>query len=185
MKIRNARNRQFYDYWRGLERKENSVLPNRSSFRPEDIPSLLPNIIVYELISRENIQIRLQGTAIDERFGQNLTGRNYLDYVADERRSTASDAFWLMALQPCGVVVVLEHTLSSGRLTAVEAVGFPFNNDAPTLDGSKPNPLIIYQSNEIDNIDFQKDRDEERLKLIRVVERNMIDIGRGEPVFVD
>jgi hypothetical protein len=74
VQIRNARNRQFYDYWQSLDREVGTVIPKRSAFRPEDIPSLLPNIIIYELVSRENIKIRLQGTAINDRFGHDMTG---------------------------------------------------------------------------------------------------------------
>ena len=185
MKIRNARNRQFYDYWQGLERSEGFDMPNRSSFLPEDIPSLLPNIIVYELISRDDIKIRLQGTAINERFGHDMTGGNYLDYVEDDRKRIASDAFWLMAEQPCGVCALLEHALSSGRNITVESIGFPLRNDIPNLDGSDPNPIIVYQSNEIDDLDPLQFQSDERLKLILVVERQIIDIGKGAPTFVD
>ncbi|WP_254055029.1 PAS domain-containing protein [Kiloniella sp. EL199] len=185
MKIRNARNRQFYDYWQSLEKAEGTVMPKRSSFRPGDIPSLLPNISIYELISRENIKIRLQGTAINERLGHNMTGLNYLDYVEDDRKTNASKAFWLMAEQPCGIHAVLVHALSSGRNITVEAIGFPLHNDILPLDGSTPNPIIIYQSNEIDNQNPLSYQIDERLKLILVVERNIIDIGKGAPVFVD
>ncbi|WP_085909198.1 PAS domain-containing protein [Kiloniella majae] len=185
MKIRNARNRQFYDYWQSLEKAEGTVVPKRSAFRPEDIPSLLPNIIIYELVSRENIKVRLQGTAINERFGHDMTGGNYLDYVEDDRKNVASDAFWLMAKQPCGVVAVLEHALSSGRNITVESIGFPLHNDILPLDSSTPNPIIIYQSNEIEDLDPMGYQGDERLKLILVVERNIIDIGKGAPVFVD
>ncbi|WP_421784075.1 PAS domain-containing protein [Kiloniella litopenaei] len=185
MKIRNARNRQFYDYWQGLERAEGFDMPNRSSFRPEDIPSLLPNIIIYELISRDNIKIRLQGTAINERFGHDMTGANYLDYVADDRRQVASDAFWLMAQHPCGICAVLEHALSSGRNVSVESIGFPLRNDIPTLDGSEPNPIIVYQSNEIEDLKPFEFKSNERLELILVVERQIIDLGKGAPTFID
>ncbi|KLN61624.1 hypothetical protein WH96_04595 [Kiloniella spongiae] len=184
MNIRNAKNRQFYDYWLSLEKPEGTVVPNRSAFRPEDIPSLLPNIIIYELVSRENIKIRLQGTAINERFGHDMTGGNYLDYVEEDRKKIAADAFWMMAEQPCGVLAVLEHALSSGRNITVESIGFPLHNDIMTVDGSTPNPIIIYQSNEINDLNSLGYQADERLKLILVVERNIIDIGKGAPVFM-
>ncbi len=146
---------------------------------PEDIGHLLPNMIVYELISKENIKIRLQGTAINERFGQDMTGGNYLDYVEADRRAVASSAFWLMAEQPCGVIAILEHALSSGRKITVESIGFPFEND------NGGNPIIMYQSNEIETYDPLKHKNDGHLKLIFVIERHIIDIGKGAPAFVD
>ncbi len=177
--IQNSRNQVFYEYWRDLERKGKSILPLRSSFVPEDIGLLLPNIIVYELISKTDIRIRLQGTAINERFGHDMTGGNYLDYVEESRREKASDAFWLMAEQPCGILAILGHALSSGRTITVESIGFPMKNDIGK------NPIIIYQSNEIEAINPLIPKVDERLKLIFVIERHIIDIGKGTPVFVD
>jgi hypothetical protein len=89
-----------------------------------------------------------------------------------------------MAEHPCGIVAVLEHALSSGRNITVESIGFPLHNDIPALDGSTPNPIIIYQSNEIDDLDPLSNQADERLKLILVVERNIIDLGKGAPAFV-
>ncbi|WP_419905181.1 PAS domain-containing protein [Kiloniella sp.] len=179
IEIKNARNQQFYDYWQNLERKGESIIPLKSSFVPEDIGHLLSNMIVYELISKDNIKIRLQGTAINERFGQDMTGGNYLDYVEAERRPVASSAFWLMAQQPCGVIATLEHALSSGRKITVESIGFPFENDRGD------NPIIIYQSNEIEDYNPIDHKNDGLLKLIFVVDRQIIDIGNGAPSFVD
>ncbi|MFD2205911.1 PAS domain-containing protein [Kiloniella antarctica] len=179
IEIKNARNRQFFDYWQSLERKGGSVMPLKSSFVPEEVGHLLSHMIVYELISKDNIKIRLQGTAINERFGQDITGGNYLDYVEPERRDVASNAFWLMAEQPCGIIATLEHALSSGRKITVESIGFPFENDRGE------NPIIMYQSNEIEAYNPIMYKNDGQLKLIFVVERHIIDIGKGAPSFVD
>ncbi|MEH6631743.1 MAG: PAS domain-containing protein [Halopseudomonas aestusnigri] len=179
IEIKNSKNQQFYDYWRNLERKGEGIVPLKSSFMPEEIGHLLPNMIVYELISKENIKIRLQGTAINERLGQDMTGGNYLDYVEGSRREVASRAFWLMAQQPCGVIATLEHALSGGRTITVESIGFPFEND------SGENPIIMYQSNEVEAYNPIAHKNDGQLKLIFVVDRQIIDIGNGAPTFVD
>ncbi|MCZ4279691.1 PAS domain-containing protein [Kiloniella laminariae] len=177
--IRNPRNQIFYDYWRNLPRVEGELLPRKSSFLPEDIPSILPNIIVYELQDKDQIMIRLQGTAINQRFGHDMTGANYLDYVEPDRREKAASAFWLMAEQPCGIIAILDHALSSGRSITVESIGFPLINDFG------PNPIIIYQSNEIEREEWRNRPENEKLKLIFVQERHLIDLGTGTPQFVD
>ena len=84
-----------------------------------------------------------------------------------------------MVEQPCGVLAILEHALSGGRKITVESIGFPFEND------KGENPIIMYQSNQIEAYHRYKFKDDGQLKLIFVVDRHIIDIGKGAPKFVD
>ncbi|WP_020591562.1 PAS domain-containing protein [Kiloniella laminariae] len=179
VEIKDPKNRRFFDYWQSLPRDEGCLVPRKSSFLPEEVPQLLPNMLVFEVISRQEIKIRLQGTAIDEQYGQSMTGGNYLDYVEPHRRDVAASAFWQMAEHPFGIVAELDQALSSGRYVTVEAIGFPLIND------TGKNPIIIYQSNEIKKSKREDHDDDGKLKWIYVLSRQIIDIGNGAPVFVD
>lgn len=90
--FKHTRNQAFYDYWLSLPRE--GILPHRRNFLPEAVPSLLPNMMIYELVSDDFIKIRLLGTSVEDRYGQNSTGTNYLDLVEYNRRPKASQAFW-------------------------------------------------------------------------------------------
>lgn len=176
-KIRCDRSQRYFDYWKSLPREPGEILPRRSRFLPEEVPELLSTAAVYELVSHDLLKARLQGTAINERFGRDITGENYLDYVAPERLASASRAFWTMAQHPCGMHAILIHRLTSGRDVLVEALGFPYIND------QGDNPIVIYQSNEIEGTSRQQLRDEGQLSMILLEGRTMIDIGNGVPAF--
>ena len=172
------RNRQFYDYWNSLPREAGENLPRRSRFLPEEIPNLLDTMAIYELVPPDCIHTRLHGSAINERFGHDMTGKNYLDFVAPERRQAAYRAFQTMVTHPCGMNPIMIHRLSSGRDILVEALGFPVINDRGD------HPIVIFQSNEIaSDQDIQRHEDDSRIKLIMVQARKIIDIGYGAPDF--
>lgn len=179
VEILNERNRQFYEYWKSLPREEGRLIPNRSRFLPEEIPSLLPNLLIFEALSADFIKIRLQGTAIDEHYGHDMAGGNYLDYVEPQRRQIASSAFWMMAETPCGIVAQLDQLLTSGRYVTVEVIGFPVFNDRGDT------PIIIYSSNEIRPSERYPFEDDYKLRYIYVLERTIIDLGKGAPTFYD
>lgn len=179
VEIFNERNRQFYDYWKQLPRAEGSLLPYRSSFLPEEIPDLLPNLLLFEVISKDFMKIRLQGTTIDEQYGSDMAGANYLDFVEPKRREVAASAFVMMAETPCGIVARLDQLLTTGRYVTVEAIGFPLLNDRGD------NPIIIYSSNELRRSNRFTFEDEYQLHYIYVLDREIIDIGAGAPEFHD
>lgn len=154
-------------------------MPYRSSFLPEEIPSLLPNLLLFEVFSSDFIQIRLQGTAIDEQYGSDMGGANYLDFVEPKRREIAASAFFMMAETPCGIVARLDQLLTTGRYVTVEAIGFPLLNDRGD------NPIIIYSSNELRRSNRYSFEEEYRLRYIYVLDREIIDIGAGTPAFHD
>ncbi len=186
IEFRHSNNQAFYDYWYNLPRT--GTLPDKSCFRPEEIPSLLPSMLVYELVSRDFIRIRLIGSNVEERFGGNRTGSNYLDVVEEHRKESASAAMWSQVEKPCGMHVLLEQELISGRVAYIEALGLPVTN----VEGG--HPLILFQSNEIcrgpddtlieDQIQLD-DKEDVLLKFIRVSERTFFDLGAGVPDFRD
>ena len=125
------RSQALFDYWFTLPR--DGVLPLRSSFLPEKIPQLLPTLIIYEMVSPTYINFRLAGTAVRERMGIDPTGRNYLDYVAPERKVKAGQSFFAVVDQPCGMRVVSNHGMASGHKKFLEVLMLPMKNDMLSL----------------------------------------------------
>ncbi|MCZ4279719.1 PAS domain-containing protein [Kiloniella laminariae] len=143
LEFRHKKTGIFFDYWRELPRQ--GLLPSRSDFHPEDLPSLLSNFMIYELVSRDYIKVRLRGSVLGDRLGYHGIGDNYLDLVEKSRRSKASESLWAMATQPCGMYVIIEQELKSGLMVQMESLGLPFANSQGET------PLIIFQKNEIDS----------------------------------
>ncbi len=186
IKFRHPNNRAFYEYWCKLPKT--GILPDKNSFMPEDIPSLLSTMVVYELVSNDFIRIRLIGSTVEERFGGHRTGSNYLDFVEEQRKDAASAAFWSQAKHNCGMYAVLAQELVSGRIAHIEVVGVPVSND----EGE--HPVLFFQSNEIAyNSDGQQEKEPQEfddkgdglLKYIWVVERSYFDLGLGVPFLRD
>ncbi|WP_085899605.1 PAS domain-containing protein [Kiloniella majae] len=186
IEFRHSKNQAFYDYWHNLPRT--GILPDKSSFKPEEIPSLLSTMLVYELVSHDFIRIRLIGSTVEERFGGHRTGTNYLDVVEEHRKPSASAALWSQVEKPCGMHVLLEQELMSGRIASIEAVGLPISN----IEGG--HPLILFQNNEISRdqddvslIDQHQldDKKNRLLKYVRVFERTFFDLGAGVSEFRD
>ncbi len=177
--FKHSRNQAFYDYWLSLPR--DGVLPHRRSFLPEAIPSLLSSMVIYELISPEFIKIRLFGSSLQDRYGINRTGTNYLDMVENHRRSKASQAMWSQAKKPCGMHAFIEQELNSGRIAYIEALGLP------VLSDQSDTPLLLFQSNEIvkEGRDFNGHEEDFGFKRLTVARRSFLDLGAGVSNYSD
>lgn len=67
--------RRLYDYWHS--RCSGGVLPSRRDIDPLDIPDLLPNIFLLDVIGdAEDFVFRLAGTLVEEVFSMPLRGRS-------------------------------------------------------------------------------------------------------------
>lgn len=73
-----------FDYWRA--KCGGRAMPRRRDIDPTEIPRLLPNLQITELIDGGlRIRYRLTGTAIVDAYGADLTGK-YFDEVFSGRR---------------------------------------------------------------------------------------------------
>ena len=71
-------------YWQS-KRRGRSV-PARSDIDPVEIPALLPNIQLIEVVSDGSFRYRLVGTALVDAFGRDYTG-GYVGKLIDTRRA--------------------------------------------------------------------------------------------------
>jgi hypothetical protein len=166
----------FTRYWASLNAKD--LIPSRGQFAPETIPDLLANLVIHELISPDFIKLRLVGTAVVDDYGQEITGRNYLDFVEEYRRPKASEAIFLICEHPCGMLVRLQSVAESGKTLTRESVAFPMRDDTGKAR------LIYFCSNPaVERETFFDEPDE--LQVMKVMERRFIDIGAGVPAFED
>ena len=130
----------------------------------------------HELVAPDYIKIRLSGTNLHETYGQEITGRNYLDFVAPERRQKASEAIFLVCQHPAGMFVELNSTTETGRLLQRESVCFPVRDD----DGCAR--FAYFCSSPLaDN--RAREHEPDRLQTMGVLQRQYIDIGAGIPSF--
>jgi hypothetical protein len=165
---------EFVDYWDALPKS--GFIPSRRDFDPCKQGPVLSSYVIHELVSPEVIRVRLAGTDIREQYGFEITGRNYLDFVDDWRRETASRSIFLICDHPCGLRASLRSETRSGRIMSNESVGLPMrdNNGAATL--------VYYQSNLID-VEGYREPSEDEILNIDVVNEVYFDLGAGIPSF--
>ncbi len=76
--ITDARLRQAHDYWRG--KAAGRAMPRRADIDPIEIPKLLPDVMLVDVLPQRRYRYRLIGTENAQAHGINATGR-YLDEV--------------------------------------------------------------------------------------------------------
>jgi len=170
------RSRAFAAYWASLPKVD--LIPRRDSFRPEAIPRLLPNVVIHELVSPEMLRLRLVGSAVTQDYGQEITGRNYLDFVEEARRPTASRAIYVICEQPAGMLVQLRSVTRTGRIMTRESIAFPIRGDGDAAN------LVYFCSSPARERDILGP-ESDQLQIMNVLQRTYIDIGAGLPDFHD
>lgn len=83
-RIRSALLRSLFDYWQSKLR--NRRLPDRTDIDPIEIPKLLPNIVLLDVLPDrpDCFRYRLVGTHVVREFGREMTGRT-TDDIPDAR----------------------------------------------------------------------------------------------------
>ena len=170
------RSRVFAAYWASLPKR--GLIPHRDSFRPEDLPRILPNMVIHELVSPELVRLRLVGSAVVEDYGHDITGRNYLDFVEAARRPKASRALFLICEQPAGMLVQLRSVSRTGRVMTRESIAFPMRGEGDAAN------LAYFCSSPARERDLNAPEPDE-LQIMNVMRRSYIDIGAGLPDFRD
>tara|TARA_R110000868_G_scaffold139015_3_gene353685 strand:- start:1319 stop:1849 length:531 start_codon:yes stop_codon:yes gene_type:complete len=161
---------QFFEYWNSLPKT--GFVPDRSDFNPPAIHRLMPSVTLLEVVSSDRVEMRLIGTDLVERMGGDPTGKNYLDYVALDARSTYLETLSLQINRPCGRRSILQTREASGVLSRVEVLTLPMTHK---LSG---HPLILSYFGPTEAIGFDGGSDRE----VRIFENiQWIDIGAGVP----
>ncbi|MEQ8399214.1 PAS domain-containing protein [Thalassobaculum sp.] len=170
------RSRQFAEYWLSLPKT--GLVPMRTSFMPEDVPRILPNVVIHELLSPEMIRIRLAGSAVVDDYGQEIAGRNYLDFVEPPRQPKASRAIHVICEQPAGMLVQLKSVTRSGRVMTRESIAFPMRGDNGVAS-------YVYFCSSPARERAHVAPESDQLQVMNVLNRTYIDIGAGLPDFRD
>lgn len=176
LEITEESSRLFVEYWESLPKI--GLIPHRDSFRPEDVPRLLPNIVIHELVSPEVVRLRLVGSSVIDDYGQDITGRNYLDFVEPARRPKASRSLFLTCEQPAGMLAKMQSITQTGRVLTREAVTFPMRGDGNVAN-------LAYACSSTSRERDYSSIEQDELRITNVARRTYIDIGAGLPDFRD
>ena len=123
-------NRRFIAAWQSW-RGSQCLLPKRSAVELGDVKQLLGRVILFELISDDEILVKVAGSQLRDHGNFEATGRNLRDLTPAEQWPVRR---WRMAAAglPCGarMVNITSRTLSGAGI-AFETVTLPIEPDEP------------------------------------------------------
>jgi len=167
---------EFLDYW--LTLRAGREIPDRAAFDPVEVKHLLPFIVIQELIDPQTIRLRLVGTGVVSQYGQESTGRNYLEFVEPERRAKASEAIFLVRDHPAGMTVTLQSTTQDGGKILRQTIALP-------LEDAKDGRKFVYFCSTRHHPSKLPPTEQAKLTVQSVAHRRYFDIGAGTPEFSD
>ncbi|MBV9903031.1 MAG: PAS domain-containing protein [Alphaproteobacteria bacterium] len=135
---RSANSVAFEAFWRSLPR-HGAAAPNRREFKPEKAARFLRNLVLVEgpRNADARLRIRLVGSAMQMRIQRDITGADYLDFLAPEHQDAAVQTGLVMLTRPCGLWQCMDVHYERGFAQRLELTAFPLLADAESL------PLIL------------------------------------------
>lgn len=168
--------RRLADIYSARLDEANGAVPTKESFPSWMLKGDLANVILYDLVDREDLVFRVVGEAIKARFGFNPDGRSYLEFVPPERQKSALQAFRLCADTPCAMHVLVRQGFANGGHADCEVLGVPLAENEGDRDGRFL--LFVNKVIESANAPAQDLRD---LQVAEILSRRFVDIGFGCP----
>lgn len=117
----------FSAYWRSLPKT--GLVPERSAFRPDALPHLLPYLIILECRAPDDIRYRLIGSH-HERYNPIRAGLSVTVMAAESGSAREmQQRIWNLVTRPCGAHVhfTMEHTIGVSQM---ESLSFPLYGPA-------------------------------------------------------
>lgn len=123
-----ARAQRFLDYWRSLPKE--GLVPRRESFDPAAVVSLLPDLILcrYEFGPPPRVVFSLIGSRHVDRWGRDLTGRDYLAFLPAQDRDAAWQSLRNVVEHPCGTHGFRAEVYRSGKVVLLETLILPLRS---------------------------------------------------------
>ena len=120
---------RFKSYWLSLPKASDGI-PAREDFHPLDMPRLVPQLVVLELLRPDEVIVRLRGEAVAIRTGSAFSmarrGRNYLDDVSPPSRDWLTDHISSIVHFPAGLEFTVQEIRPDGFTTEATGLALPF-----------------------------------------------------------
>jgi hypothetical protein len=169
---RSQESRDFEEFW--LRLRGGAIMPRRSDFNLARAARFIRDLILLEAPSpqRRSLRIRLAGERYQEISGQNLSGKDHLDFLEPEYRDGALTTGWLMSTQPCGLWQITPMHTPRGYGQYIEVTGFPLGA------GDDGVPLLLCH---VRLTEALLHNSENRFSMETATQFQFIDVGCGLP----
>ena len=131
-------NQRFIAAWLGWRGPE-GLMPKRSAVELGDIKGLLGRIILFEIISEDDIRIKVAGSQLRDHINFEATGRNFAAITPPAQWPVRRWRLKKMGTSPCGGLMINRETeTQSGDAVRFETVTLPVEPNG----AGKPRLLI-------------------------------------------
>ena len=135
---RDQTNRHFIAAWLGW-RRPGQLLPKRSALKLDDIKQLLGRVVLFELVSADEIRVKVAGSQLRDHVNFEATGRSFAELTPPAQWPLRRFRLNEMAARPCGGWMINRETEThSGETVSFETVTLPLEPEGP----GKPRLLI-------------------------------------------
>lgn len=172
LSLRSERSVLLARHW--LDIAGTSLVPERANLDPARMTAALPNVAVHRFEAPDRIVIRLAGTEFYHAYGRELTGSNYLDLVAPDRRAQASARLHTLIQHPCGLMATLIYVSRNGTVGKSESLGLPLVGPTGAID------MAIYVNDDLPH-DSTWDSPNNAINFLDAERVIFLDIGAGVP----
>lgn len=166
--------KEFVAYWQELRGAK--LVPNRADFRPARMRHLLPRMIIIERCESGEFIVRLAGTEIVERLGEEITHKDYFGgEVFSGETILLKDLFSALLAWPMGLAGTREWITPDGAYDC-HFLYLPFSHKG---DEATELMTLLHFDLPFNNA---LTRPIERIGAVR--ERALLDLGQGiDPAF--
>ena len=168
--FRNRNSLSVMAHW--LEIAGSALVPTRDAIDPARLVSALPFLTIHQVEGPQRSIVRLAGTGVYDALGHEITGRNYFDMVAAERREQADRRIQAVIGHPCGLLSRLLYTVKSGTPAQSESLGLPLVGRGGAVD------MILFTNQRLP----PDTPPPKPVKGVDAVDLVYLDIGAGCPV---
>jgi len=122
--------RRLLSHW--LVLRDTGPVPRRAAIDPGALKPALPHIFMLNMVSADATVYRLVGTAHRGRWGIELTGHVWGEFLEPEQRIERTHRLWRAVDHPCGFAALYDVVFASGAHDPVETLLLPLRPDRET-----------------------------------------------------
>ena len=125
MALEHTAAQRFLNHWKSLIVK--GLMPSLHDFLGVANPELQPNIIILDVLSAEQVPIRLMGTGLVQTLGRELTKTNSIDIYDSHLKKRVGASCMAMVKQPCGQLTQRMVNTAGGLLVPAFSIALPLS----------------------------------------------------------
>jgi len=166
---------QMRDIWLGLPKEPGENLPRQASLTASKLGPILTHCWRFRKTDDSSYTIEHMGNFVTEAWGKDMTGRNFVETIAEVDRSSLLRLYDKVLKHPCGMFFRREAEKGDGGLYRLTTVGFPF------ADGNGQ-PTVIAGTYEVEKIAQERPfSGVMEFETAVLLDYRLIDLGAGVP----